>query len=237
MQGDTRFIQTLQLRNLLSFGPDSPPIELGPLNVLIGPNSSGKSNVIESIELLRASASDLVAPIRAGGGTDEWLWKGIEQLPVARLDAEIRLPDLKSPLRHKFSFGSVHQRFALVNEHINYEVEELNENWNLGRNSSLRRPQPVDLPNDFLAEDASNLGLVLNFLERTGDVKDTIDAHLSRFYDQYRDFSVSVQGSTVQVFLREKDLRGWIPASRLSDGTLHFLCLATTLCHPSPHRS
>ncbi len=310
MQGDTRFIQTLQLHCLLSFGPSSQPIELGPLNVLIGPNGSGKSNVIESIELLRASAIDLVAPIRAGGGTEEWLWKGIEILPVARLNATIRLPDLKSPLHHKFSFGSVHQRFALVNEHINYEVEGSNENrkkafiyslneeepvfkildendynrtteserdsrlfrgayltpnqsilsqlrdptqypeitylgdsyrkfklfrnWNLGRISSLRRPQPVDLPNDFLAEDASNLGLVLNFLERKGDIKDTLNAHLARFYDQYIDYSISVEGGTVQVFLREKDLSGWIPASRLSDGTLHFLCLATILCHPSP---
>ena len=43
-----------------------------------------------------------------------------------------------------------------------------------------------------------------------------------------------MEGGTVQVFLRERDLSGWIPASRLSDGMLHFLCLATTLCHPSP---
>ena len=45
MLGDKRFIRTLRLRNLLSFGPDTPPIELGSLNVLIGPNGSGKSNI------------------------------------------------------------------------------------------------------------------------------------------------------------------------------------------------
>ena len=50
MQGDSRFIRTLQLGNLLSFGPESPPIERGPLNVLIGPNGSGKSNLIKAIE-------------------------------------------------------------------------------------------------------------------------------------------------------------------------------------------
>ena len=310
MQSDTRFIQTLQLQCLLSFGPSSPPIELGPLNVLIGPNGSGKSNVIESIELLRASASDLVAPIRAGGGTEEWLWKGIEQMPVARLDATIRLPDLKSPLRHKFSFGSVRQRFALVDEQIDYEVEESYEdqetafsyslnkgdpvfnvpeendynrttggkkgtrllrgeyltpnqsvlsqlrdptqypeitylsdnykkfklfrNWNLGRNSSLRRPQPVDLPNDFLAEDASNIGLVLNFLTQRGEIRATLISQLTRFYEQVTDFSTFVQGGTVQVFLHEKGLDHPVPATRLSNGTLRFLCLASILCHPSP---
>ena len=36
MLGDARFIRTLQLRNLLSFGLDTPPIEFGALNVLIG---------------------------------------------------------------------------------------------------------------------------------------------------------------------------------------------------------
>ena len=41
---DVRFIQTLRLRNLLSYGPDSEEVELMPLNVLIGPNNSGKSN-------------------------------------------------------------------------------------------------------------------------------------------------------------------------------------------------
>ena len=118
MQGDTRFIRTLQLRNLLSFGPDSPPIELGPLNVLIGPNGSGKSNVIEAIDLLRASATDLVAPIRAGGGTEEWLWKGIDPRLMAMLYATIRPPDRKVPIRHSFSFRSTGQRFELVDEEI-----------------------------------------------------------------------------------------------------------------------
>ena len=42
-------IQTLRLSGLLSFAPDSAPLDL---NVLIGPNGSGKSNLIEAIELL-----------------------------------------------------------------------------------------------------------------------------------------------------------------------------------------
>ena len=42
-------LKSLQVRNLLSFGDDSPEIELGDLNELIGPNGSGKSNLIEII--------------------------------------------------------------------------------------------------------------------------------------------------------------------------------------------
>lgn len=72
MLGDKRFIRTLHLQNLLSFGPSTPPLELSSLNVFIGPNGSGKSNIIEAIDLLRASATDLTVPVRAGGGVAEW---------------------------------------------------------------------------------------------------------------------------------------------------------------------
>jgi len=41
-----KLLRTLQLQNLLSFGPESGEITLEPLNVLIGPNASGKSNLI-----------------------------------------------------------------------------------------------------------------------------------------------------------------------------------------------
>ncbi len=49
MIGDKRLIQSIKLQNLLSFGPDAGEIELKSLNVLIGPNASGKSNLIEAI--------------------------------------------------------------------------------------------------------------------------------------------------------------------------------------------
>ncbi len=115
-----------------------------------------------------------------------------------------------------------------------YKRIMLYREWDTGRNSKVRLPQPVDLPNDFLAEDASNLALVLNFLGRKGNIRDILDVYLSSYYDQYRDYTVSVEGATVQVLLREKNLNDWVSASRLSDGTLRFLCLASILCHPSP---
>jgi predicted ATPase len=43
---------------------------------------------------------------------------------------------------------------------------------------------------------------------------------------------VSVEGGTVQVFFHES--RFAIPATRLSDGTLRYLCLLAVLCHPAP---
>jgi predicted ATPase len=55
-----------------------PPLELLPLNVIIGPNSSGKSNLLEAIDILRATPSDVTQPIREGGGVEDYLWKGIQ---------------------------------------------------------------------------------------------------------------------------------------------------------------
>ena len=62
-----RLIRTLALQNLLSFGPEGEEITFEPLNVLIGPNASGKSNLIESIAMLRSAPKDLTALIREGG--------------------------------------------------------------------------------------------------------------------------------------------------------------------------
>src|SRR5262249_40496760 len=57
---------------------------------------------------------------------------------------------------------------------------------------------------------------------------------LRRFYDAADDIVTGVQGGMVQLFLHEKNLSEPIPATRLSDGTLRYLCLLTLLCHPEP---
>jgi predicted ATPase len=114
------------------------------------------------------------------------------------------------------------------------EKIRLYREWSFGRKTALRLPQPTDAPEDFLVEDASNLGIVLNNLEyRSGDTWQTILEHLRRFCEGFEDVSTRIQGGTVQLFLRERGV-GQIPASRLSDGTLRYLCLLAILCHPEP---
>ena len=45
-------IHSIKLDNLLSFASGSPALELKNLNVLIGTNGSGKSNLIEALALV-----------------------------------------------------------------------------------------------------------------------------------------------------------------------------------------
>jgi predicted ATPase len=106
--------------------------------------------------------------------------------------------------------------------------------WDVGRHSPPRIPQPADLPGDFLLEDASNLGLVLNDLEHQAGGLKAIEDQLRRFYAGIERVTAKVQGGMVQVFFHEKGLSRPIPATRISDGTLRYLCLLTILCHPKP---
>ena len=104
--------------------------------------------------------------------------------------------------------------------------------WAFGRNTVFREPQKVDMRNDRLEEDFSNLGLFLNRLRRVPKAKNAILAALGDLYDGLHDFDVSIEGGTVQVFFTEGEFT--IPATRLSDGTLRYLCLLAILCDPEP---
>lgn len=104
--------------------------------------------------------------------------------------------------------------------------------WSFGRYTPPRLPQKADLPNNFLEPDASNLGLVLNRLRREPSVKTRVLEALKALYEEIDDFDVQIEGGTVQVFFHEG--RFTVPATRLSDGTLRYLCLLAILCHPNP---
>lgn len=289
-------IRSIKLNNFLSFGELNEEIAFGPLNVLIGTNGSGKSNLLEAVELLRSAPEQLLRPIREGGGVRDWLWKGGNKTPIAALEAVIDYPLGRQHLRYKLAFTEVNQRFEIVDEQIENEKPDsdshprpyffyhfnngrpmlnvkgdsralkqedvdfeksilaqrrdpdqypeitylgqifskmrLYREWSFGRYTTPRLPQKADLPNEKLESDASNLGLVLNRLRREPGVKERLLKALRALYEGIDDFDVQIEGGTVQVFLQEG--RFTVPATRLSDGTLRYLCLLTILCHPNP---
>lgn len=310
------FLQNVKLQNFLSYGSNSQTIELKPLNVLIGTNASGKSNLIEAFSLLKSTPQDLSIPIIKGGGLEQWLWKGKEQLSIASMETIINYEDRENhekhiPLKYRLSFTMVGQKLEIIDEVIeneskinedqedvhfyyryqngkpalNYKnILEENDNfskntrdikrqlkredinfeqsilsqkkdsilfpeltylgnkfsqfkiyqeWNVGRYTPPRKPQPTDLPNNFLLEDASNLALVINNLEYRG-LKPRLLKELQKFYPKVEDIYVIFNGNTAQIFIKEKDLTAPISAYHLSDGTLRYLCLLSILLHPSP---
>jgi predicted ATPase len=291
-------ITEIRARNILSFGPNTEPLELRGLNVFIGPNGSGKSNLIEILSLFQACPRDLVVPVREGGGVQDWLWKGASN-PVAEIQVVVERPTFKQPIRHSLSFragaGPGH-RFEVSDERIEnatadpghtkpyfyfgyengramlntigadrrvlgradihpeksilaqrrdpyfyreitelaeyYEKIRLYRDWSFGRNTAARAGQNTDLPSDFLAEDASNLAVVLSALRRGPANKNAIVEDLRQLYEGVADYEAIVEGGKVQLYLNENNRL--IPATRLSDGTLRLMCLLCILHHPTP---
>jgi predicted ATPase len=115
-----------------------------------------------------------------------------------------------------------------------FEQMRFYREFHVGRHTPPRLPQKADLEQSQLLEDASNLGLVLNDLLNQPPVKRELLEDLRGFYSSVEDVFTSVSGGTVQIFFHEKDLRHAVPATRLSDGSLRYLCLLAVLCHPDP---
>lgn len=100
---DRRLIRSLTLENVLSFG-GSVTVPLGDLNVLVGPNGSGKTNLLDTVGLLRACPTDVERYMRANGGVHAWVYKDFapEQLAVT---ASLSLPALKAEIAHRLEIG------------------------------------------------------------------------------------------------------------------------------------
>lgn len=113
-----------------------------------------------------------------------------------------------------------------------YESIRLYREWPFGRNTVLRAPQPSDQRNNRLESDFSNLGMVLSRLRKDPITKRALITGLQELYEGLTDFEVIIEGGTVQIFFTEGDYS--IPATRLSDGSLRYLCLLAILLDPTP---
>jgi predicted ATPase len=117
-------IQSIDLRNLLSFGPDGicpdepdGVLTLQSLNIIIGPNGVGKSNLIDSISLLQAAARGIVAEaVDESGGVGEWIWKG----PTSNGKASI---EVVTP----YGKGNIRQGSQSLRYHLTFAAQDSDE--------------------------------------------------------------------------------------------------------------
>ena len=112
-----------------------------------------------------------------------------------------------------------------------YSRIRLYRNWSFGPDAKLRQPCSAHARSEFLDEGGENLPLVLSHLH--GAHKQRLLEALRKLFDGIVDVRCPVTGGTVGLFLEEAGGRA-IPATRLSDGTLRYLCLLAILLHPEP---
>jgi predicted ATPase len=112
-----------------------------------------------------------------------------------------------------------------------YSQIRLYRNWSFGPGATLRKEQSTSGRNDFLADGGENLALVLSKIKTR--VKRDLRVGLEQLYPGIVDLDFQINEGGVQLFLEEEGGRQ-IPATRLSDGTLRYLCLLAILLHPDP---
>ncbi|NLS90918.1 MAG: AAA family ATPase [Planctomycetaceae bacterium] len=113
-----------------------------------------------------------------------------------------------------------------------YKQIRVYRDWTFGRTAPARGAQQADLDNQHVSEDFLNLGMVLNRMRMVYPLKQRLLEMLCELYAGITDFDLSINAGKVQVVLHEG--RFAVPASRLSDGTLRWLCLLAILLDTTP---
>jgi predicted ATPase len=275
-------LESIKLTNLLSFR--EAELELRALNLLIGPNASGKSNLIAAIGLLKAAPENLEAAILRGGGARQWIRKGLH---TANIGARITGRD-GSPLSYSLQFSGQDASYRLVEKltssdtgrvyfhrtgnsatihraqeerPVEARIEdvkslfavfrdpldgtpitqtgqtlgeiEIFREFNTSVNSTLRNGVAAGNQKGFLYEGGGNLALVLQELDFRVTLS-RLNEYLKRFWQDAEAIRFRIEGGIVQIYVKERGIEEPIPALRLSDGTLKYLCLMAILLHPEP---
>jgi predicted ATPase len=226
-------------------------IDLGGINVLIGANGAGKSNLISFFRMLTAALNDRLDDYVIGqGGANAILHFGAKRTKVissaitltcddgratSHMQATYQPPDrLKPVLRLKVEEGPTARvrRACLSGLQSQVRVYHFHD-------TALTAPirQPVYLnDNDLLREDAGNLAAMLYlYHERLPAVYQRVRAAVRDIAPFFDDFAIAPQRLNPRNVLldwRARDSDYLFGPHQLSDGTLRAIALVTVLLQP-----
>ncbi len=104
--------------------------------------------------------------------------------------------------------------------------------WQFGPASTVREACSADVRADYLSERLDNLPARLAVLKGRPSVKRRLLELIRELAPRFTDFEIVPEGGKLTLYLTEGDSS--IPARRVSDGTLRFLCLIAILVVPQP---
>src|SRR5262249_15489795 len=105
--------------------------------------------------------------------------------------------------------------------------------FNTDFDSPVRLGISTAAPKERLEDDGRNLAVVLQELDYL-QLLHRIESSLKQFYDRFQNIKIRPDAGRALLTVREEGLTHPLPAARLSDGTLKFICLMTALIDPEP---
>jgi predicted ATPase len=269
-------LNSIEIKNLLSFGPEGVNVELRPLNVLIGPNGCGKSNFLTAIRILQNLPGNLQHIWNSANSAEDWFWgntgmaielffsmdhnktyfgvinNNFHSISFSK-ELITRNNNIEVVDRTDSSYSSPHGSGSVMDSRnsifsqksIFYASEALMisdlENIKIyserphGNSSPLKSPQMSESDSKFLSEQFDNLAVILHELNTKLNIENLLLENFQKYYPRAKRIYMGLPGGRPQIFIQEKvgNKLVNIPASRLSDGTLYFLCLLTMLTHPN----
>ncbi len=244
-------LKSIALAGFKSFGT-MDEVPLGPLNVLIGANGSGKSNFLSAFSFLEAFCSNrLNNYVKQSGGADRILHFGSRTTQQMELRVEFEDTDAYT-LKFFHGSGDLLQRDE--DDHLYLGMQKypdmgITENntierlscWKFyhfhdtGFHSPMKKTANLH-DNRFFREDGANLASFLYLLrEKYEDsyrlIRNTL-RQVAPFFDDFALKPLELNPDTILLEWRHKNSDAYFDASSLSDGTLRFLALAALLLQP-----
>ena len=238
-------------------------LPLRPINVLIGANGSGKSNLIQVFALLRAwHLRKLDEYVERSGGANRNLHFGSKVTAALRIslrfsngqpyDLELKPTEDDRLVRHEEPMGPLPPEVArsvAENHETNRLFEAMKkerlDRWRIyhfhdtGRGAPLLRTAQLN-DNRFLREDGGNLSALLYYLKQKERASyERIEKTFRLVAPFFDDFILEPQALNDQMIRLEWQHRmsdDHFDISALSDGSVRFLALATLLLQPAKLR-
>ena len=219
-------------------------LELRRMNVLIGANGAGKSNLLGVFELLRfVDDARLAAYVARAGGAERLLHFGSKV--TSKIEVEIRLTS-----EVLVSLGLVYSTSDRLIPSSSYSIRSLRHTGDhllkslrvfhfadAGRTSRMRKTAAIN-DNLELQSDGANLAAVLYLLQvrypaSLRQIRAAVQ-QVAPFFDDFTLQPLALNPETILLQWRHRGSDDFFDADLFSDGTLRFIALATLLLLPEP---
>ncbi len=212
----------------------STSLTLSPFNLVIGPNGSGKTSLIEAILQLRSLAR---LPLRDAHAETERRPEGAEitfrfSPPHDGLEASLgcvsdKMCDLLQVIPLSTGEG--------VDDWAGLKARLLTVRSYLFDHTAIAAPSPVGASLELAVNGANLASVLAERRNKYPEVFARLSAELFRILPEYDEIElVEAPGRRMDLRLRLDDGAEWVAAENLSQGTLYLLALLTLVFDPVP---